>query len=487
MDLRNATAYTHKNLFWLPAALLAVFTALAWLPRVGANERLAANFWWTSAILLVAYGVVVVRMRRRGEVPVLEVAIHKSHWVQACLQISIYGYWGYYWRPVYEAAGLILAQIVFLYLVDLLLAWSRGRRWYLGFGPLPIIFSTNLFLWFHDDWYFLQFAMVALGALGKEFIRWQRDGRRVHIFNPSAFSLSVTSAVLLLTGSTELLTNGFEIANTIDRPEHIYLWVFFAGLVVQYLFSVTLVTLSAAATLLSFTWLFYQASNVHFFVTSDIPVAVFLGFHLLVTDPSTSPRTKLGRAIFGGLYALSVVALFSLLDVTGPFTFYDKLLPVPLLNLSVRAIDDMVRRLERPLSWHGLNRLASNQAFMAVWIVVFSTAFAFGRVGKDHEGNRREFWEQACEQDLHRACHHLSQFYNAECAAQHPDACIKLAWMFQRGLGVETDPQRARKLSEYACQVIGSPEACAQLEHFTLPEGDQSPKKKAWRRSDSMR
>ena len=35
--------------------------------------------------------------------------------------------------------------------------------------------------------------MVALGFAAKELIRWNKDGRRVHIFNPSSFPLAVFS------------------------------------------------------------------------------------------------------------------------------------------------------------------------------------------------------------------------------------------------------------------------------------------------------
>ena len=52
----------------------------------------------------------------------------------------------------------------------------------LGFGPFPILFSTNLFLWFRDDWFYLQFLMIGVGFLGKEFVRWQRDGRSWALF-----------------------------------------------------------------------------------------------------------------------------------------------------------------------------------------------------------------------------------------------------------------------------------------------------------------
>ncbi len=57
-------------------------------------------------------------------------------------------------------------------------------------GPFPVIFSINLFLWFKPDWFYFQFLMVALGFAAKELIRWDKDGRRAHIFNPSSFPLA---------------------------------------------------------------------------------------------------------------------------------------------------------------------------------------------------------------------------------------------------------------------------------------------------------
>ena len=38
-------------------------------------------------------------------------------------------------------------------------------------------------------WFALQFLMIAVGIAGKELVTWMRDGRRTHIFNPSALSL----------------------------------------------------------------------------------------------------------------------------------------------------------------------------------------------------------------------------------------------------------------------------------------------------------
>ena len=106
------------------------------------------------------------------------------------MHTSIYLYWGWYWREVYHYAPLIVAQIVFVYVLDMLVCWWRRDKWILGFGPFPIVLSTNLFLWFKDDWFFLQFLLVSTGVLCKEFITWKRDGRRTHIFNPSAIALA---------------------------------------------------------------------------------------------------------------------------------------------------------------------------------------------------------------------------------------------------------------------------------------------------------
>ena len=39
----------------------------------------------------------------------------------------------------------------------------------------------NLFLWFRDDWFYLQFVMVAIIVFGKEFLRWKREGHHPHL------------------------------------------------------------------------------------------------------------------------------------------------------------------------------------------------------------------------------------------------------------------------------------------------------------------
>ena len=175
----------------------------------------------------------------------------------------------------------------------MLLGWSRRDSYTLGFGLFPVVFSINLFLWFKPEWFYLQFVMVALGLAAKEFIRWNKDGRRVHIFNPSSFPLAVFSLVLLATG-TSAITWGKEIASTQFYPPHMYLILFLIGLPGQLFFGVTSMTMSAVVSTYVFGRLYFAATGIYFFYDSYIPIAVFLGMHLLFNDPSTSPRTELG-------------------------------------------------------------------------------------------------------------------------------------------------------------------------------------------------
>ena len=263
--------------------------------------------------------------------------------MQACAHTAILLYWG--WPGgLYDAAPLIGAQLLFAYAFDMLLTWSRRETYTLGFGPFPIVFSLNLFLWFKADWFAWQFVMIATAFTGKAMLQWTKDGRRTHIFNPSALALTVMSIGLLLTARSDI-TWGREIAITQFYPPHMYLFLFVVSLPGQLLFGVASMTLAAVTTTYLFGLAYVAATGTYFFVDSYVPIAVFLGMLLLFTDPSTSPRSDAGRLIFGALYGLSVVGLYALLTAAGLPTFYDKLLQVPLMNLSVRQIDRIVERI----------------------------------------------------------------------------------------------------------------------------------------------
>ena len=164
-----------RRVFVVPLALTLVLALMSLLPRVSDNPILTRSFWGAAAVLLVWQVLLFLRVRGASEGRSFSTVLRPQHYLQAVMHVSVFTYWGFYWRPVYEFFWLLVAQLVFAYAFDMLLAWTRRENYALGFGPFPIIFSTNLFLWFRDDWFYLQFLMLAVGFLGKEFVRWQRD------------------------------------------------------------------------------------------------------------------------------------------------------------------------------------------------------------------------------------------------------------------------------------------------------------------------
>ena len=396
----------------LPLALTLGLAALALLASVRQNPRLLSAFLGAAIALGLWNAALLAMARREGRTLALEDVLRKQHYVQACAQGSVLLYWGWSRSPVYESAHLIAAQLVFAYAFDMLLCWSRRDTYTLGFGPFPVVFSINLFLWFKPDSFALQFAMLAVGFAAKELIRWNKDGRQAHIFNPSSFPLAVFSLGLLATGTSDI-TWGREIANTQFYPLQMYLMLFLIGLPGQFLFGVTTMTMSAVVTTYVFGLLYFAATGIYFFYDSYIPIAVFLGMHLLFTDPSTSPRTELGRILFGALYGLSTVVLYQLLGNAGMPTFYDKLLQVPLLNLSIKGIDRAARA--RPLRVFDPARIGRSLAprrrhlaYMSIWAIVFAVMSAAQGVGDGHRGQWLPFWQQACDDGRGFACPYLA-------------------------------------------------------------------------------
>jgi hypothetical protein len=246
------------------------------------------------------------------------------------------------------------------------------------------------------------------------------------------------------------------------------------GLVVQALFSVTLVTLSAAAMLCALNLVYTHTTGVYHFVDSNIPISVFLGLHLLVTDPATSPRTTAGKIVFGGMYGAGAFALYGALGWFDAPQFYDKLLCVPVLNLTVRALDRMsrtVRERLRPLvsiwSW---NPRQANLAYMAVWIALFSSFMVTGFLGKTHPGADPSFWRQACGEGRWNACKTWVRSLNISCREDSAAACLTLGKALSEGQIVPRDPADAGKSFGRACD-LGVSSGCTSLVEFVSADG----------------
>jgi len=453
--------------------------ALTLLAPVHQNPKLLAGFLGTSAVLCAWNVVLLLFWFRRGKIPAVEVVLRKQHYLQACAQGSVLLYWGWYWPQVYASAHLIIAQLLFAYAFDMLLAWSRRDTYTLGFAQFPVVFSINLFLWFKPDWFYLQFVMVALGLAAKDLIRWNKNGRRLHIFNPSSFPLAVFSLALLATGQSSL-TWGQNIATTQFYPPQMYLMLFLIGLPAQFFFGVTSMTMSAVAATYAFGLVYHAATGIYFFYDSYIPIAVFLGMHLLFNDPSTSPRTELGRVIYGALYGLSTVALYELLGRAGMPTFYDKLLQVPLLNLSIKGIDRVagshwLRALDPAILGRTLAPFRRNLAYICIWAVVFAGMSVAQGVGDSHPGQWLPFWRQACDEGRAYACPYLADVQLGFCNQGSGWACNEAGLLHlalsRSGEDLRRqDPAGAAEPFRHGCD-LGFETACKNGSTFTSGTG----------------
>jgi len=424
-----STRLSSRDAFLVNGAFVVGLLALSQLPLLDARPVVRASLMGAAAVLL-AWSVLLFGVLRRGQTVAFEVALRPQHYLQACLQGTLILYWGFHWREVYHAAPLILAQLLFAYAFDSLLSWTHRRSFSLGFGPFPIIFSLTLFFWFKDEWFYWQFVMVAIGFVAKEFLRWQRDGRNTHIFNPSSFPLAVVSIALLTFNATDM-TWGFFVSETEFYPPAIYLVIFLIGLPGQYLFGVAPMTFAAVTTTFLFSQLYYVATGSYYFVDSHIPIAVFIGMTLLFTDPATAPRSLVGRIFYGVLYGLTTVWLYDLLLDANTPAFYDKLLQVPLLNLSVKLLDrvaalPLLKALDPSVWSRDWVPRRRHLAYMGVYAAAFVAMSASGYLTDRHPGQYTPFWEQACAADKRDACLNLYLLHDGYCADGSAWSCNEI-------------------------------------------------------------
>ena len=104
----------------LAFALTVLLGSLGFSATVSANPRLMWSVVGAAAtefLLLVFLRRQVVRRGRRLHYEFLPKPVH---YVQLIMHLSIYAYWGWYWREVYHHVPLILCQIVFAYTLDML-------------------------------------------------------------------------------------------------------------------------------------------------------------------------------------------------------------------------------------------------------------------------------------------------------------------------------------------------------------------------------
>ena len=279
-------------------AALTAGLPLAFTPRVQSNATLAYSV--IGAALVWAPG----RFSRSDSTRSGQTFGFKW-WCAAALHsddgaVQVYLYWGYYWRPVYDHLWLLAAQVLFAFSLTCCCP-GRANAITLGFGPIPIIFSTNLFMWFRDDWFYLQFLMIAVGFMGKDMCAGTGKGA----MSISSIPLLCARCLFVAFDRDQYHQYYLGSGNRVHPDpgaQHLHVPVSdWPGGNVFLLHH--LVAGMAAITLFSFNALLLGA-GVPYFIDSDIPAAVFLGLHLLVTDRPLRP-TPLGKLVFGMLYGMA--------------------------------------------------------------------------------------------------------------------------------------------------------------------------------------
>lgn len=271
-----------------------------------------------------------------------------THALPMLLQLIILTYWSYSFHPLRDYAWFVAFQIGYAYAVDLLLSWRRHGVVRFTLAPLPLVLSTNLFVQFQPS-ATLQLVIISLAIVSKELFR--RDGR--HIFNPSAIAITLVGIVNLLF----LPHLGGDVAAELESGRYMPFLILALALVVQSRVPVALISISAATVMML----------THFSVTWPANLLVFT---LLATDPATTPRTAVGRivygALIGGLFATFTISL----NHAGVSDFYGKVACVPVANLLVPFADRFASRLpevERAL------RPARNRWHIALFATIILT------------------------------------------------------------------------------------------------------------------
>ena len=461
---------------YLPIVFVVAIALMSTLPRIAPHESLKWTYIGIASALALWTGAIYLLRRKDDQALHFSARLAAPHYVQACLHGTIYIFWGFYWELVGHNAMHLVGQILFAYTFEGLLAWSRGKAWRLGFGPFPIVFSTNLFLTFKDEWFVYQFLLIAVVFLAKELIVWQRDGVKTHIFNPSAFALFLFAIVLISTEQTDKTwvsqLSAMLDTRLVDPDSKPYLLVFAVGLVAQFLFQVTLVTFAAAMMLFVLPSIYTALTGTFWFVDVGIPIAVFLGLHLLITDPATSPKNNWGRFLFGTTYGLSVFVIYGVLDFYGEPLAYDKLLFVPVLNLLVIRFEQLGTFLETSFAKLREHvRLPSyapnwNLVHMALWIGLFALMYSVEYIESDHPGRHLEHWQTSCADDRPNACRNLTETLRSRCTQGAVRQCAELSRLYEEKPELATPLERQIWFGD-ACDVGATRECDLYRQNLT--------------------
>jgi len=295
--------------------------------------------------------MVDVAPRAVGRPIPIHLGFRVNHLLQISVQFLVFLYWALYWPPAQVYLLQLAVLTVFAFVVDCVVSMLRYGNWRAGFGPIPVVLSSSLFVWFVGDDTYMAFVMVGLGVASKHLI--QRGGR--HIFNPSAFGVSMVAIPCLL---FPRWFGAVDISHQLNTPPNMVEVIFLLALFVHWQVPVILITIGAALSSLVMLLVIPLVFHAHPYSPSVSWAPIYLGISLLVTDPATTPKRPMAQFLFGFAYMIGFAVIGSLLNFDH-MNYWSKMLPIPIINVLAPSFDRFVAaRPTLSVSWleQGFNR-----------------------------------------------------------------------------------------------------------------------------------
>ena len=298
--------------------------------------------------------------------------IKRSHILPMSLQTIIFLYWSVYWVETVDHMSYVAFQLLFAYLIDAALSLQRHKTWGITMGPFPIVFSTNLFVWYQGSQTWCAFAIIAIAIFSKSYL--QRGGK--HIFNPSALGISVLGILYMVEFSQVGWTNTtvftfVDVSHPLTAAPNMTELILMLALIPQFRFPIVTLSMSALVIMVALGDSFGGANP--FAVVPHGPLhplwpPVFLAITLLATDPATIPKTANGKVFFGLSLGLMITLGSALANGSGADDYFTKVMPIPILNLLSPRFDSWGKSL--PARFSKLMEPRLNRVHMATFVLL---------------------------------------------------------------------------------------------------------------------
>ena len=322
--------------------------------EINSNNSLNSSslgIWFMVALLVVWGGYLARKAMQSAKALFFVKEFRLSHALPVAIQASLFLYWALYWPGVTLHLPSLFAQIALAFALDFCLSLYYNGRWRITLAPLPIVLSINLFAWF-SGWFFISLT-IFVAIISKVWLK--RNGH--HIFNPSAFALTIGGLLCLLVPSYFSYTGLFHPMNLAPNMSELIILLTVVPLL---RFQITPIPISIILSYLLFSW-----GNGPVLSQGPMLVAVTL----LATDPQTSPKRLLGQILYGLIIGFGISFFSRLMLLMGVPDEFAKVFPIPIVNVFAGNLD----KISKLLGWERMEEsFSSNMAYVAIWIFLIS-------------------------------------------------------------------------------------------------------------------